>query len=151
MFFLARLLQLGEYLSKNPNEPKCLLSPVSKNHTLWSGYIDGPPSRPYAFGRFHVKVFLPSDYPFRPPQVRFVTPILHINVDAQGNVILGMIRDDWSPMLTLNVLLISLQSVLSNPIVEGPANLELCRLFQTDRATYECQIQMATFAHALSQ
>jgi hypothetical protein len=43
-----------------------------------------PNSEIFNQGSYKIEMKLPSSYPFEPPEVRFVTPIYHPNVDKEG-------------------------------------------------------------------
>lgn len=47
------------------------------------GQFFGPPDTPYEGGTFLVDIKIPSEYPFRPPGMRFETKIWHPNVSSQ--------------------------------------------------------------------
>jgi len=47
------------------------------------GQFYGPPDTPYEGGTFYVDIKIPSDYPFRPPIMKFETKIWHPNVSSQ--------------------------------------------------------------------
>ena len=57
-----------------------------------SGAILGPPNTPYDGGVFQVKIDIPVDYPFSPPEIRFQTKIYHPNVDPSGNICLDILK-----------------------------------------------------------
>jgi ubiquitin-protein ligase len=47
---------------------------------IWFSTIDGEEKTPYAGGWFHLKIQIPSDFPFRPPRINFITKIYHPGV-----------------------------------------------------------------------
>ena len=55
--------------------------PDQNNSYLWRCTMTGPGDTPYAGGLFYLKIIFPKNYPDSAPQVRFVTPIYHINVN----------------------------------------------------------------------
>lgn len=45
--------------------------------------ITGPPGTPYEGGTFVVDVKIPTEYPFRPPVMKFDTKVWHPNISSQ--------------------------------------------------------------------
>lgn len=60
-------------------------SPVGNGEDLThlKGSFKGPPGTPYEGGTFQIDVRLASDYPFKPPIMKFDTKIWHPNVSSQ--------------------------------------------------------------------
>lgn len=56
---------------------------------------------PYAGGVFFLTISFPTDYPFKPPKVSFTTKIYHPNINSNGSICLDILRDQWSPALTI--------------------------------------------------
>jgi ubiquitin-protein ligase len=57
------------------------------------------------------KCYLPflAEYPFKPPTLKFSTPIYHPNVDENGAVCLpSILPEHWKPALRINQVVKSL-------------------------------------------
>lgn len=74
--------------------------------------MPGPANTPYEAGVFELLLEFPSDYPFRPPRVTFVTPIYHYAVSAQGRICCSILLDSWSPNLFFFTALRSVRETL---------------------------------------
>ena len=62
----------------------------------------GPTDSPYTGGVFFLAIHFPTDYPFKPPKVNFTTRIYHPNINGNGSICLDILRDQWSPALTIS-------------------------------------------------
>ena len=82
--------------------------------------MKAPDSTPYKGFYFDISIIYPSMYPFKPPKVMFLTPILHPNVTKEGVICLSILKDSWSPLLSTRTILISIQYLLENPNFEDP-------------------------------
>ncbi|KAL0436743.1 UNVERIFIED_CONTAM: Constitutive photomorphogenesis protein 10 [Sesamum radiatum] len=107
--------------------------------------VDGTP---YEGGIFFLDITFPSDYPFKPPKVVFKTRIYHCNVDSAGNVSLDILKDGWSPALTISKVLVALRSIFTNPdaykpLVQGIAHLYLADRLKHDELAAEWTLRFA--------
>ncbi|KAF8390705.1 hypothetical protein HHK36_025232 [Tetracentron sinense] len=95
--------------------------PQSDNLLHLSGTIPGPIGTPYEGGTFKIDIILPDGYPFEPPKMQFITKVWHPNISSQnGAICLDILKDQWSPALTLKTALLSLQALLSAPEPDDP-------------------------------
>ena len=67
-----------------------------------AGLIIAQGDSPYSGGVFFLAIHFPTDYPFKPPKVNFTTRIYHPNINSNGSICLDILRDQWSPALTIS-------------------------------------------------
>ncbi|CAF3521397.1 unnamed protein product [Rotaria sp. Silwood1] len=103
----------------------------------WTGWIEGPENTPYTNGRFYLSLKFSSDFPLKPPEIKFVTPIYHPNISIKGDICLDILHSQWSPALTVRSILISLCSLLSDPNSEHGINKQAVQLYKTDKNKYQ--------------
>ena len=66
-----------------PNIP-CSVGLINiDNYYEWKLTFFGPKDSLYAGGLFNVKLLFPQDYPLKAPQMIFLTPIYHFNVNPK--------------------------------------------------------------------
>ncbi|KAF2159903.1 hypothetical protein M409DRAFT_37852 [Zasmidium cellare ATCC 36951] len=107
-------------------------SPDITDFTHFKGHFRGPPDTPYEGGQYEVDIRITAEYPFKPPEMRFITKIWHPNVSSQtGAICLDTLGSAWSPVLTLKSALISLQSLLSSPEPKDPQDAEVASMLIT--------------------
>ncbi|WPG97313.1 Hypothetical protein R9X50_00008700 [Acrodontium crateriforme] len=103
--------------------------PDINDFTRFRGIFKGPPDSPYEGGTYEIEIIITPDYPFRPPQMRFITKIWHPNVSSQtGAICLDTLGTAWSPILTLKSALISVQSLLTSPEPKDPQDAEVASM-----------------------
>ena len=120
----------------------CSAGPHEDNIFHWKGTIVGPEDTPYEGGVFDLDILFPNDYPFRAPVVKFTTPIYHCNISESGLICLDILKDKWSPVLTISKILLSISSLLSDPNPEDPLRPEIAEIFKENREYHD---EMASF------
>lgn len=94
---------------------------VGNDITHWKGIVRGPEGTSYDGGTFIVDIQIPPDYPYKPPKMKFDTMVWHPNVSSQtGAICLDILKDEWSPALTIRTALISLQALMCSPEPDDP-------------------------------
>mmetsp|Transcript_38803 Transcript_38803/g.28109 ORF Transcript_38803/g.28109 Transcript_38803/m.28109 type:complete len:112 (-) Transcript_38803:381-716(-) len=105
---MKELKELQEQM-KNSKGPTVEARIVGDDLRHWKGKIFGPMDTSYAGGIFIVDITIPSDYPFKPPKMKFDTKIWHPNISSQtGAICLDILKNEWTPALTIRTALISL-------------------------------------------
>jgi len=123
-------------------------SPVGDNIYQWKATIKGPQDTPYAGGLFTLSINFPNDYPFSPPKVKFETKIYHCNVNEQGYICLDILKDQWSPALTIHKVLLSISSLLSDPNPDDPLVGDIAALYKSNRKAFEAKAREWTLKYA---
>jgi ubiquitin-protein ligase len=86
---------------------------------------------------FPKDIVIPDQYPFQPVKMKFITKIYHPNISsASGAICLDILKDAWSPVLTLKSTLISLQSLLCSPEPSDPQDAEVAKHYLTSRDSF---------------
>lgn len=129
--------------------PNCSAGPKGDNLFEWVSTILGPPGTVYEGGVFFLDIHFSSDYPFKPPKVTFRTRIYHCNINSQGNICLDILKDNWSPALTISKVLLSICSLLTDcnpgdPLVGSIATLYTQNRTEHDRVARQWTKRFAT-------
>eukprot|EP00560_Eucampia_antarctica_P000976 CAMPEP_0197836942 /NCGR_PEP_ID=MMETSP1437-20131217/30544_1 /TAXON_ID=49252 ORGANISM="Eucampia antarctica, Strain CCMP1452" /NCGR_SAMPLE_ID=MMETSP1437 /ASSEMBLY_ACC=CAM_ASM_001096 /LENGTH=194 /DNA_ID=CAMNT_0043443547 /DNA_START=23 /DNA_END=607 /DNA_ORIENTATION=+ len=102
------------------------------------GTIKGPQGTPYEGGLYEIGIVIPIQYPFEPPKMKFLTKIWHPNISSQtGAICLDILKDQWSPALTIKTALLSLQALLCSPEPGDPQDAEVARMYKNDKQNFD--------------
>ncbi|CAB5374909.1 unnamed protein product [Rhizophagus irregularis] len=115
----------------------CSAGPIGDDLFHWQATIMGPPDSPYSGGVFFLAIHFPTDYPFKPPKINFTTRIYHPNINSNGSIGLNILKDCWSPALTISRVLLSIHSFVINPDPDNPLVPEIAHVYKTDSTRYE--------------
>ncbi|KAG6592228.1 Ubiquitin-conjugating enzyme E2 28, partial [Cucurbita argyrosperma subsp. sororia] len=135
-------------LQKDP-PVSCSAGPVGQDMFHWQATIMGPADSPYSGGIFSVNIHFPPDYPFKPPKVSFKTKVYHPNINNNGSICLDILKEQWSPALTVSKVLLSICSLLTDPNPDDPLVPEIAHMYKTDRAKYEHNARTWTQKYAM--
>jgi ubiquitin-conjugating enzyme (huntingtin interacting protein 2) len=134
---------------RNDRHSGVSIVPDASNPQHLVGTITGPPDTPYAGGKFQVDIVIPNEYPFSPPKMKFITKVYHPNVSSvTGAICLDILKDQWSPALTMKTALISLQALLCAPEPDDPQDAVVANIYKTNRAEFDSTAREWTLTHA---
>lgn len=124
-------------------------TPLDQMCCHWQATITGPVGSPYEGGLFYLYLQVPCSYPLYPPVVRFLTKILHPNVSRHGDVGIDSIHHNWSLALTISKVLISVQSLLTDPYCQVCMEPELGEMYTNDRERFDEIARSWTWKYAM--
>jgi len=123
-------------LMKDPVEGFCVV-PDESNFFVWKIYIEGPHETPFVGGIFELQMRFPDTYPMMPPELKFISEFWHPNVYANGNVCISILHppghdimsgelpeERWMPTQTVSTIILSVLSILGDPNISSPANID---------------------------
>ena len=132
---LKRITKELAELTKDP-PANCSAGPVEGDQYHWQATIVGPSDSAYQGGLFFLNIHFPVDYPFKSPKVTFITKIYHPNINSNGGICLDILKDQWSPALTISKVLLSISSLLTDPNPDDPLVPDIANLYKNDRKKY---------------
>jgi len=140
-------------MTNNPPEG-IVAGPISEDNLFeWEALIMGPSGTDYDGGIFTAMLKFPKDYPLNPPKMTFISEMWHPNIYPNGDVCISIlhsgedptnyenITERWSPIQTIEKILLSVVSMLAEPNDESPANIEAAKMWRSDRKLFKERVQ----------
>ncbi|KAF8564129.1 hypothetical protein P879_09591 [Paragonimus westermani] len=151
--------ELADIMSDPP--PNCSAFPRGDNLFEWVSTLLGPPGSVYEGGIFFLDIHFSSEYPFKPPkvcsvsllgilQVAFKTRIYHCNINSQGVICLDILKNNWSPALTISKVLLSICSLLTDCNPADPLVGSIAHQYTHNRAEHDRIARLWTQKYASS-
>eukprot|EP00088_Acartia_fossae_P053547 TRINITY_DN6107_c0_g1_i16.p1 TRINITY_DN6107_c0_g1~~TRINITY_DN6107_c0_g1_i16.p1 ORF type:complete len:394 (-),score=36.60 TRINITY_DN6107_c0_g1_i16:295-1476(-) len=145
-----RSKRLMHDLSGLQRDEGVMAKPLDSALYHWQATIKGPVGSPYEGGLFYLYLKVPFSYPFNPPEVRFLTKIFHPNVSRHGDIGIDSIQKSiWVSALTLNKVLLSIQSLLTDPYCEVCMEQDIGDLYLKDRKAFDSVARSWTWKYAM--
>jgi len=111
-----------EYVAMQKEPPPFVwASPDEKNILTWNFLIRGPPDSPFAGGEYHGVLLFPSEYPFKPPGIKMLTPSGRFQPDRRICFSMSDFHPgSWNPAWSVATILTGLLSfMLSDEMTTG--------------------------------
>ena len=130
--------------------PGIRAQPLDSCNYHWQASVTGPPGSPYEGGLFFLYMKVPFTFPFDPPEVRFLTRIFHPNISKHGDIGVDCIQHrNWVSGLTIPKVLISIQSLLTDPFTEVCMEPEIGLLYRENRKLFDAIARTWTWEFAM--
>ena len=142
-------------LSKNPiaNIGLSVGLPDEDNIFEWRCTFFGPKDTPYKDGYFLLKVLFPENYPTGKPEVCFITPIYHVNVNpikseqALGHVCISTLNW-WEPKYSMREVLNNIYALFYRGNPESPYGIDRAQELKNTKDLYDEKVRYFTKKYA---
>lgn len=146
---IKRLQSEYKQLLKEPNPYYSIEIPDFNNFLKWNIIVFGAdPDSPFYGGIFNCELKFNNNYPNKPPEFKFKTNIFHPNIYIDGKPCISILNEGkdeweyehiserWNPSHSVNTIIMSVISMLSNPNFESPANIDASVMWRNDKLKY---------------
>ena len=146
-------------LDKNPlaNIGGTIGIPDLDNIFEWRCTLSGPNDTSYKGGVFFLKIKFPDNYPKKSPEVVFITPVYHLNINPvksnyEGAEPLGHVSIStlnwWNENTRMKQVLCDIFALFYMPNPDSPYGLDRADEFRFNRALHEEKIRYFTKKYA---
>ena len=134
--------------------------PDENNIFEWVFSINGPKDTSYSGGTFYLKAYFPDNYPLKAPEICFITPIYHVNINyifpldkyclKLGHISINTL-DLWKPEYNMTKVLTDIFGLLYIPNPENPLGIDIAEECKKNKQLYEKKIKYFTEKYANNQ
>jgi len=147
---LQRIQKEHQNLMSDP-PANCSAGPMADDMFRWQATLLGPTESPYENGVFFLEINFPAEYPYKPPRIHFTTKIYHPNINSNGGICLDILKDQWSPALTISKVLLSICSLLNDPNPDDPLVPSIAELYIRNKERYIINARAWTLQYAMGE
>ena len=136
-------------LQKSPLD-YCTFELVDDDILEWRAHLSGPAGTPYSAGTFALSLAFPPTYPFKPPEVAFLTPVYHPNVKTgTGEICSDLLGGDgWGPTLNVRHVMGTIRDALERPSGDSPLEPDIALQLSERPREFERRAAKFTREHA---
>lgn len=96
-----------------------------------------------------LRLEFPAQYPFKPPLLKFQTPVYHPSVLQKTGEVCGAVLGNWGPTLTAEHCLQTVYSLLQDPQPDHPLEEDIAQQLATNRKEFDKMAKKFTKDHAM--
>lgn len=126
---------------------------IEDNIFKWKVIIFGPKDTDYEGGMYTAELIFPENYPNKPPVMRFKCKMWHPNISSDGKVCISILHEGkdeydyeseqerWKPTHSAETIILSVISLLSDPNIESPMNIEAAKMYRENPDEYKRMVR----------
>ena len=144
-----KILQ-NEFINTIKNDtPGFSIGLFEDNVYIWDVSLIGPSDTIFENGIYECQIKFPKEYPMKPPKFTFKSQIFHPNIYKNGEVCISILHqpgadeygyedadERWRPVHTVRTIILSIISMLNEPNIDSPANIEAAKLYKENKSEY---------------
>ncbi|KAJ1565486.1 Ubiquitin-conjugating enzyme E2 J1, partial [Nowakowskiella sp. JEL0078] len=125
--------------------PEFVAAPLESDIFEWHFTIRGPPEGGFSGGRYHGRIIFPADYPFKPPNISFLTPNGRFEIGKKICLsITGYHPEYWRPAWGVRLALVAIISFFPTKGEGAIGSLDYTdeerRIFSKKSRQWSCKI-----------
>lgn len=137
-------------LSTDPVYNSTVLLENEDDLFAWIVVMQGPEGTPYEGGIFKLHFKFPDNYPFKAPDVKFITSVYHPNIKLDsGEICQDVFASSWAPTQKVSDILEKILSMLREPATSTPLETDICNEFINNRSKFNENARAHTVKYAI--
>jgi len=147
VFRVKRVLKELHSLNLNPH-PCFEVYPCEKDLSFWRILLKGPETTPYEGGVFYLYAKFPETYPTKPPEIRFITPIYHCNINSNGRICHSIFARNYTIDTSVRLMFDCIYGLLLTPEPDDPLDNAIAQEYYSAKELYIQKAQDSTKTNA---
>eukprot|EP00484_Ammonia_sp_Unknown_P006020 CAMPEP_0197074974 /NCGR_PEP_ID=MMETSP1384-20130603/211377_1 /TAXON_ID=29189 /ORGANISM="Ammonia sp." /LENGTH=866 /DNA_ID=CAMNT_0042513817 /DNA_START=10 /DNA_END=2611 /DNA_ORIENTATION=+ len=119
------------------------------NLFFWKLVLCGPIDTPYQGGVYLLYMQFAEEYPEKPPKMRFITPIKHVNVNSYGRICHSVFDRNYQPDTKVRDILDNVFGLLLEPDWDDPLDSVLRQEYADNKHKFRESVCNHTIKHAM--